>query len=178
MLKEFGVGVSIVGHSERRHVFGETIDLVAKRANGILSQGSEVIFCIGETLEDRKANRTQAVLRQQLSWLQDIENLDLLNNLTLAYEPVWAIGTGETATPDLAGESHNWIQQILSETFYEKKCAPIPILYGGSVKPANFASLLEQDEISGGLVGGASLKADSFLGLLEIASNTSPQIGS
>jgi triosephosphate isomerase len=132
-----------------------------------------VIFCIGETLEQRKSEATQEVLREQLLWLKTFENLDLLSKLTIAYEPVWAIGTGETATPELAGETHQWIQQILAEFLYERKCVPIPIVYGGSVKPANFAELLKEDEISGALVGGASLKAGSFLQLLEIAAKKS-----
>jgi len=173
MLREFGVDLSIIGHSERRHVFGESNELIAKRTVGILSQGSQVVFCIGETLADRKSDNTQQVIRQQLAWLSELKDLDTLKNLTLAYEPVWAIGTGETATPELAGESHGWIRQILAEILYEKTCVPIPILYGGSVKPANFASLLGEDEISGGLVGGASLKAESFLGLLQIAAKQS-----
>ncbi len=173
MLKEFGIDVSIIGHSERRHVFGESNELIAKRAAGILSQNSKVIFCVGETLEERKTNLTQQTLRKQLAWLKELQDLSILNDLTLAYEPVWAIGTGETATPEIADESHGWIQQILAEIFYEKKCAPISILYGGSVKPANFKSLLTKDNISGGLVGGASLKAESFMQLLEIAHNES-----
>jgi triosephosphate isomerase len=149
MLRELGVYGAIVGHSERREYFGETDDTVARRAAAALEAGLSVIACVGETEEERERGRTEEVLRRQLSVLEPDDNL------VLAYEPVWAIGTGKTATPELAEEAHEFVKSILD----------VPVLYGGSVKPDNAAELLERPGVDGALVGGASLELDSFIAI-------------
>jgi triosephosphate isomerase (TIM) len=146
MLRELGVYGVIVGHSERRRWFGETDETVGRRARAALDQGLFVIACVGETETEREAGETNDVLRRQLAVLEPDDNL------VVAYEPVWAIGTGRTATPDLAQEAHAFVKTLL----------PVPVLYGGSVKPDNAAGLLAQADVDGALVGGASLEPDSF----------------
>jgi triosephosphate isomerase len=146
MLKELGVYGTLVGHSERRQHFGETDETVAKRASAALEEGLHVIACVGETESERETGQTEAVLRRQLAVLDHDENL------LIAYEPVWAIGTGKTATPETAQEAHEVIKGILD----------VPVLYGGSVKPGNAEELLAQPAVDGALVGGASLDVDSF----------------
>ena len=153
MLRELGVYGTIVGHSERRQCFGETDETVAKRANAALEAGLFVIACIGETEEEREGNRTEDVLRRQLSVLEPDDNL------VLAYEPVWAIGTGKTATPVITQEAHAFV----------KSQVDVPVLYGGSVKPDNAAELLAQPDVDGALVGGASLQLDSFTAICRTA---------
>ena len=156
MLKELGVYGTIVGHSERRQLFGETDETVARRASAALEEGMHVIACVGETLEEREAGETEAVLRRQVSVLSHDENL------VIAYEPVWAIGTGRTATPEMAEEAHETIKGLLD----------VPVLYGGSVKPGNAAELLGRPAIDGALVGGASLDVDSFTAICRSASRS------
>ena len=146
MLLALGVRGALVGHSERRQYFGETDETVALRTRAALDAGLHVIACVGETLEQRERDETKDVLRRQLSVLEPHPNL------VLAYEPVWAIGTGLTATPDQAQDAHEFIKSLLDA----------PVLYGGSVKPDNAASLLAQPAVDGALVGGASLDVDSF----------------
>jgi triosephosphate isomerase (TIM) len=146
MLRELGVYGAIVGHSERRQFFGETDEAVAKRARGALDAGLSVIACVGETEAEREAGETEDVLRRQVSVL------GAEDNLVVAYEPVWAIGTGKTATPETAQEAHAFIKSLLD----------VPVLYGGSVKPDNAAELLSQPDVDGALVGGASLDVESF----------------
>ncbi len=146
MLKELGVAGAIVGHSERRQLFGETDDGVARRTAHALEAGLRIIACVGESEAEREAGETEAVLRRQVSVLEPHEQL------VIAYEPVWAIGTGRTATPELAQEAHALIKSLLDA----------PVLYGGSVKPDNAAELLAQPDVDGALVGGASLDPDSF----------------
>jgi len=146
MLRELGVYGTLVGHSERRQWFGETDETVARRAEAALAAGLHVIACVGETEAERESGDTEAVLRRQLALLAADENL------VVAYEPVWAIGTGKTATPQLAQDAHALIKSVLD----------VPVLYGGSVKPENAAELLEQPAIDGALIGGASLDLDSF----------------
>jgi triosephosphate isomerase (TIM) len=146
MLKEVGVYGAIVGHSERRQHFGETDETVALRTRAALAAGLFVIACVGETEAEREAGATEDVLRRQASVLEADDNL------VVAYEPVWAIGTGKTATSDLAREAHAFIKSLLD----------VPVLYGGSVKPENAAELLAHSEVDGVLVGGASLDLDSF----------------
>jgi triosephosphate isomerase len=146
MLRELGVYGTLVGHSERRQLFGETDETVAKRAGAALAAGLFVIACVGETEEERERGETEDVLRRQVSVLEADDNL------VLAYEPVWAIGTGKTATPEIAQEAHAHIKSLLD----------VPVLYGGSVKPGNARELLSQPAIDGALVGGASLELDSF----------------
>jgi len=146
MLVELGVQGAIVGHSERRQYFGETDETTARRAEAALTGGLGVIACVGETEQEREAGETEAVLRRQVGVLPRDEGL------VVAYEPVWAIGTGRTATPDLAQQAHAFIKSLLD----------VPVLYGGSVKPDNAAELLSQPGVDGALVGGASLDVDSF----------------
>ena len=153
MLLELGVVGSLVGHSERRQYFGESDETVGLRAHGALAAGLRVIACVGETEAEREAGQTEDVLRRQLSVLERDENL------VVAYEPVWAIGTGKTATPELAQQAHAFIKSLLD----------VPVLYGGSVKPDNAAELLAQPGVDGALVGGASLDVDSFLEICRAA---------
>jgi triosephosphate isomerase len=153
LLLELGVVGSLVGHSERRQYFGETDEAVALRAEAALGAGLAVIACVGELEEEREAGQTEAVLRRQVSVLPDHDRL------VVAYEPVWAIGTGRTATPELAQEAHAFIKSLLGR----------PVLYGGSVKPDNAADLLAQPDVDGALVGGASLDVDSFRAICETA---------
>jgi triosephosphate isomerase len=153
MLRELGVYGAIVGHSERRQHFGETDESVAQRAHAALEAGLFVIACVGETEEQRERSETEDVLRRQVSVLEADDNL------VVAYEPVWAIGTGKTATPELAQEAHAFVKTLLD----------VPVLYGGSVKPDNAAALLVQPDVDGALVGGASLELDSFLVICKTA---------
>jgi len=156
MLRELGVYGAIVGHSERRQFFGETDEGVGRRARGALEAGLSVIACVGETEAEREAGETEDVLRRQLSVLEAEDNL------VVAYEPVWAIGTGKTATPEIAQEAHAFIKGLLD----------VPVLYGGSVKPDNAAELLAQPDVDGALVGGASLDVDSFAAICLAASRS------
>ena len=149
MLKELGVAGAIVGHSERRQYFGETDETTARRADAALAAGLRVIACVGELEAEREAGETQAVLRRQISALSPHPDL------VVAYEPVWAIGTGKTATPEIAQEAHAFIKSLLDA----------PVLYGGSVKPDNAGAILKIANVNGALVGGASLKAEDFLGI-------------
>ena len=153
MLLELGVYGAIVGHSERRQFFGETDESTGRRAAAALEAGLSVIACVGELEEERERGETEAVLRRQLEPLQAHENL------VVAYEPVWAIGTGKTATPELAQEAHVFVKSLLD----------VPVLYGGSVKPENAAELLAQPDVDGALVGGASLEVDSFVAICRAA---------
>jgi triosephosphate isomerase len=146
MLQELGVYGTIVGHSERRQHFGETDETVARRAAAALADGLHVIACVGETLAEREAGETESVLRRQVSVIEHDDNL------VIAYEPVWAIGTGKNATPELAEAAHETIKSLLD----------VPVLYGGSVKPGNAAELLARPAIDGALVGGAALDIESF----------------
>ena len=146
MLLELGVYGTIVGHSERRQLFGETDETVAKRTEAALAAGLDVIACVGETEAEREAGETEAVLLRQVGVLEHDENL------VIAYEPVWAIGTGKTATPQMAQDAHALIRSLLD----------VPVLYGGSVKPENAGELLAQPAVDGALVGGASLELEAF----------------
>jgi triosephosphate isomerase len=156
MLREIGVYGTIVGHSERRQYFCETDDTVARRTAAALEAGLFVIACVGELEEERERGETEAVLRRQVSVLEPHENL------VVAYEPVWAIGTGKTATPEIAQDAHAFVKSLLD----------VPVLYGGSVKPDNAAELLSQPAVDGALVGGASLEVESFASICEAASAT------
>jgi triosephosphate isomerase len=153
MLLELGVYGTIVGHSERRQFFGETDETVARRAEGALAAGLSVIACVGETGTERDAGLTESVLQRQVSGLPRDESL------VIAYEPVWAIGTGKTATPELAQTAHAYIKSLHDA----------PVLYGGSVKPDNARELLAQPDVDGALVGGASLDIDSFTAICRAA---------
>ncbi len=162
VLKELGCTWVILGHSERRHVFHEDETLLGKRLKAALDASLKVIYCIGETLEQRKTRKTFELLRQQLATLTSIHSE---KELIIAYEPVWAIGTGENATPEQAEEAHQFIREELGKKFSFGKS--IRILYGGSVKPDNAEALLKMPSIDGFLVGGASLEAKSFASIIQ-----------
>jgi len=156
MLLELGVYGAIVGHSERRQYFGETDETTALRARAALSAGLFVIACVGETEEEREGGVAEDVLRRQVSLFEPDDNL------VIAYEPVWAIGTGKTATPDMAQEAHAFIKSVLD----------VPVIYGGSVKPDNAEELLGRPDVDGALVGGASLELESFMAICRAGAST------
>jgi triosephosphate isomerase (TIM) len=169
MLADVSCKYVILGHSERRHKLGETDEFINTKVKASLAAGLQVILCIGETLQEREANQTEAVLDRHISkGLVGVPESDLAQ-ITLAYEPVWAIGTGKNATPQQAQDAHVFIRRGISQIFGEKAAAAILIQYGGSVKPDNAASLLQQPDVDGALVGGASLKADQFLAIVRAA---------
>ena len=162
MLKDQGCAMAIVGHSERRHVFGETDPMINRRLAGALRFGLIPVLCIGETLDEREAGQTLKVLEGQVrQGLADVELSDG-RQIVVAYEPVWAIGTGRTASESQAQEAHSFIRRLLADLFEKKVAGEIRILYGGSVKPENIDILMEQDDIDGALVGGAALKGEMF----------------
>jgi triosephosphate isomerase len=165
MLVELGCRYCIVGHSERRTLFGEADAFIAEKASALLSAGLRPILCIGETLEQREAGRTHETLRRQLSGSLAKLPAESLAEVVLAYEPVWAIGTGRTATPELAQEAHGFVRAWLRDRFGAPAGAA-RILYGGSMKPDNAAALLSQPDIDGGLVGGASLDPADFSAII------------
>jgi triosephosphate isomerase len=156
MLLELGVYGAIVGHSERRQYFGDTDEITAQRARAALSAGLFVIACVGETEEEREGGVTEDVLRRQVSLFEPDDNL------VIAYEPVWAIGTGKTATPDMAQEAHAFIKSVLD----------VPVIYGGSVKPDNAEELLCRPDVDGALVGVASLELESFMAICRAGAST------
>ncbi len=167
MLLNIEVDTVIIGHSERRSLFGETDDLLAKKTKTALDKGMTVIFCFGEELEDRKSGNHFAVVESQLkNALFDLDN-SAWNNIVLAYEPVWAIGTGETASPEQAQEMHAFIRKTIAEAFTSSIAEEVSILYGGSVKPSNAAEIFSKPDVDGGLIGGASLKADDFTAIIK-----------
>ena len=186
MLKDLGVTVCIIGHSERRLHMGVTDAFIAQKLHAVLAADIVPILCVGETLGEREADRQEEVIqRQVLQALMDSEGVSLgrrkgdapllkhpalpqsaAAKLTIAYEPVWAIGTGRNATPEQANTMHRFIRQVLAERYPGFDAQQVPVLYGGSVSPANAAELLAQPEIDGALVGGASLKAESFLDII------------
>lgn len=162
MLKDLGGTMAIVGHSERRHIFGETDGLINRRVKGAIAHGVIPILCIGERLEEREADRTMSVLEGQLKGGLEGVSLHDSDQLVVAYEPVWAIGTGKTASPAQAQEAHAFIRQVLTGLFDKSVASQIRMLYGGSVTPDTIRVLMDQDDIDGALVGGAALQPDSF----------------
>lgn len=166
MLKEFGVRYVIVGHSERRQYHGESDELVADKAKAALAHGITPIVCVGETLADREAGRTEQVVKRQLAAVVHT-NGHCISEIVVAYEPVWAIGTGRTATPEQAQQVHAVLRAQLHAA--TEHAGRVPILYGGSMNAANAASLLAQPDIDGGLIGGAALKAPDFLQIIAAA---------
>jgi len=162
MLKECGCRYAIIGHSERRQYFSETDETVNRRIKAAFNHGLKVIFCIGETLQEREGKKTFSVVEGQLEGgLKGIGEKEM-GQIVLAYEPVWAIGTGKTATPEQAEEVHRFIRQQLERLYSKRVSELIRIQYGGSVTPENVKGLMDQEDIDGALVGGASLKAESF----------------
>ncbi len=162
MLKEAGCHYAIVGHSERRQFFGETDETVNRKIKAALGHGLKVIFCIGETLQEREAEKTFSVIERQIGGGLKGLNDQEMKNVVIAYEPVWAIGTGKTATPEQAEEVHGFIRSKLEKLYSREVSEEIRIQYGGSVTPENIRGLMDKPNIDGALVGGASLKADSF----------------
>ena len=163
MLLDAGVTHVIIGHSERRQYFGETDETVNQRTQAALAAGLTVVVCVGETLAEREAGTTAAVIDRQTR--KALEGVSDVAKVVIAYEPVWAIGTGKTATPDMAQEVHAQIRAILADLYGAETAETVRILYGGSMKPANAPELLAKKDIDGGLIGGAALKAPDFLAL-------------
>ena len=169
MLKAAGCEYVIIGHSERRQYFGETDETVNQRAKAAVEAGLVAVICVGETLAEREAGETAAVIDRQTR--KALEGISDLAKVVIAYEPVWAIGTGKTATPDMAQEVHAQIRAILADLYGADAAETVRILYGGSMKPANAPELLAKKDIDGGLIGGASLKAPDFLALVAAGAN-------
>ena len=169
MLVDIGCKYAIIGHSERRTIFGETDEMVNKKIFAALKHNLTPIVCMGETLSQREQNETFAVIGGQAKAGLEGLSADEMKKLVLAYEPIWAIGTGKTATPDQAQEVHAFIRGELSDLFNPDVASSVRIQYGGSVKPDNVAELMSQPDLDGALVGGASLKADSFAQLVKFA---------
>ena len=169
MLKDVGCVYAICGHSERRHVIGETDELINRKVAATIAGGLLPILCVGELLSERQAGRTNDVVTRQLK--EGLAGLsdEKISAVTIAYEPVWAIGTGVTATPDQAQEVHELIRKLLAEMYGDDLAQEIRIQYGGSAKPSNAAELMSQPDIDGLLVGGASLKVDDFLAIIRAA---------
>jgi triosephosphate isomerase (TIM) len=166
MLVDTGCTGVIIGHSERRHIFHETNEAVAKKVRAALDFNLRPIVCVGETLAEREGNLTHAVLETQFEGALAALTGDDFSRILLAYEPVWAIGTGRTATPEIASEAHRYLRELAQKRFSTERASALRILYGGSVKPDNIRGLMAQVEIDGALVGGASLDAQSFASIV------------
>ena len=167
MLRDVNCTLVILGHSERRHVFGESDELVGAKVRKALAAGLEPIMCVGETQGERQDGQTETVVRRQLvTGLDGVSKADVAR-VTIAYEPVWAIGTGLTASPEQAGDVHNYLRGVLAGLYSDPIAEALRIQYGGSVNAGNAAQLMAQPSIDGALVGGASLKAYSFAGIIE-----------
>jgi len=169
MLKDVGCLYCLCGHSERRHVIGESDELINKKVTAAIGGGLLPILCVGELLEEREASQTNDVVTRHVKEGLAGLSAEKLEAVTIAYEPVWAIGTGLTATPEQAQEVHDFIRKLLGQMYDEKTAEEIRLLYGGSVKPDNAAELMGQKDIDGVLVGGASLKANDFLAIIQAA---------
>ena len=166
MLKSIGVNTVILGHSERRALFNETDELLAKKVDAALENDIEIIFCFGEELKDRKANKHFDVVKDQLEKGLFHVSKESWKNIILAYEPVWAIGTGETASPEQAQDMHAFIRKTLADKYGNDVANEVSILYGGSVKPDNAKEIFSKPDVDGGLIGGASLKAEDFFAIV------------
>jgi triosephosphate isomerase len=169
MLVDCGCRYVIVGHSERRHILGESDGFINRKVRAGLDAGLSVILCVGETLADRQSDRTESVLDQQLTAGLAGVSASSLNRLVVAYEPVWAIGTGHTATPQQAQAAHAFLRKRFGQLYGETSASALIIQYGGSAKPDNVRELLAQPDVDGGLIGGASLKAELFLAIIGLA---------
>jgi len=171
MIKDVGCRYVIIGHSERRQFYGETDESVNRKAKATLSAGLTAIVCVGEMLAERDAGQAESVVKRQLvSGLEGLTVADM-ERIIIAYEPVWAIGTGKTATPEQAQEMHGFIRKTVSETNGNETADKVRILYGGSVKPDNISTLMSQQDVDGALVGGASLDAESFAQIVNYGRN-------
>jgi triosephosphate isomerase (TIM) len=166
MLVEAGCRYVIIGHSERRQYFGETDESVAKKTKAALSWGLTPIVCVGETLAHREAGHTEMICKTQFTGGLGALTAEEFSRILMAYEPVWAIGTGKTATPEIAADAHRFLRQCAGEKFSTKHASALRILYGGSVKPDNIHGLMAEEELDGALVGGASLDAKSFASIV------------
>jgi triosephosphate isomerase len=169
MLRDAGCRYVILGHSERRHKLAENDAFINRKVHAAFVAGLHVILCVGETIEERQAGRTDTVLKTQIAGSLAHVTAEAAKSLVIAYEPVWAIGTGLNATPDQAQQAHAFLRGQIAQLLGEETARTLPIQYGGSVKPENAASLLSQPDVDGALVGGASLKADSFLAIVRSA---------
>mgnify|MGYP000203374192 FL=1 len=167
MLKAIKIKTVILGHSERRTYFGETDELLAEKVNAVLENDLETIFCFGELLEDRKSDNHFSVVESQLTNALFHLEANAWKSIVLAYEPVWAIGTGETASPEQAQEMHAFIRSIIEKKYNKEVADAVSILYGGSVKPANAEEIFSKPDIDGGLIGGAALKAEDFSAIIK-----------
>jgi triosephosphate isomerase (TIM) len=166
MILETGCTGVIIGHSERRHFFGETDETVYRKTKAAVASGLAPIVCLGETLAEREANHTESVLQRQFDGGLGALTPDEFSRILIAYEPVWAIGTGRTATPDIAEQAHRRIRELAAARFQQDHASALRILYGGSVKPENIRSLMAEADIDGALVGGASLDPKSFAAIV------------
>lgn len=166
MLTALGLNTVILGHSERREYFGETDAILAEKVNAALENKLEIIFCFGEVLEDRKAGNHFKVIESQITNGLFQLSEDKWSSIVLAYEPVWAIGTGETASPEQAQEMHAFIRKIVADKYNAQVAANVSILYGGSVKPSNAKEIFSKEDVDGGLIGGAALNSDDFISLV------------
>ena len=171
ILESIEVKYCLVGHSERRQFFGDTDEIIKQKWMQLRTVGINPIICVGETLEERESNKTFDVIKRQIETIFKGVNLKAGEDMMIAYEPVWAIGTGKTATPEIAQEVHKYIRELLAG-IYGKHAINIPLLYGGSVKPENIKELLDQDDINGALIGGASLDAKGYAEMVKVASET------
>ena len=169
MLKDVGCNYVIIGHSERRQYFGETNETVNQKVKAALSHNLKPIVCVGEQLEERETGQTESIIKDHITGGTTGLTNDTILSCVIAYEPVWAIGTGKTATPEQAQEVHHFIRNLLSDNFSNEVASQVRIQYGGSVKPENAAELMAQSDVDGALVGGASLQAESFA---QIVKNT------
>ncbi|MDY7394870.1 triose-phosphate isomerase [Aureibaculum sp. 2210JD6-5] len=167
MLKSIGIKTVILGHSERREYFGETDKLLAEKVDQALKNNLEIIFCFGEKLEERKSEKHFKVVESQLKNALFHLEANAWKNIILAYEPVWAIGTGETASPEQAQEMHAFIRDLISKKYDAETANNVSILYGGSVKPNNAVEIFSKEDVDGGLIGGASLKSEDFVALID-----------
>ena len=167
MIKDFGARHVIVGHSERRSLYGETSAMVAEKTKAALNAGLTPLLCIGESIEQRDSGNTEAVIEKQFSAVIELVGIEAFNQIIIAYEPVWAIGTGVTATPEQAQEAHLFIRSLLAKND-ESVAQKTPILYGGSMNASNASELISCADIDGGLIGGAALKAEDFLQICKV----------
>lgn len=169
MLKEAGCEYVIIGHSERREYFGESDQFIAEKTKKTINDGLKAILCVGEVLEERKSGKQKDVVKTQVDAVLEHLADDVSDNFVIAYEPVWAIGTGETASPEQAQEMHAYIRGLVAKFWGENSANKVRILYGGSMKPGNAKELLSQKDVDGGLIGGASLDAESYSRILDIS---------
>ena len=167
MLKSIGVNTVIIGHSERRKYFNESDNILSKKVKAAIENSLNIIFCIGEELSERDSGNHFEIIKNQLTTaLMDLNNINK-NNIVIAYEPVWAIGTGETASPEQAQDIHAFIRGLIASKYDEDLAQDVSILYGGSIKPANASAIFSQTDVDGGLIGGASLNAEDFIAIIQ-----------